>query len=92
MGNANMSTRISSDESGHEEDHISSLEVIISLVILIIASYMTCISFLTLYDSPLGILILVCIAMVGTVLLYLSFKKYNVLRIRFDRYNSLIFN
>ncbi len=84
-----VSAQINGDESGHEEEQISSLEVIISLVILIFASYMTYITFLTLYDSPLGILILICIGMVGAVLLYLSFRKYNILRIRFDRYNSL---
>ena len=89
MGNVLVSTRINGDESGHEEEQISSLEVIISLGILIFASYMTYITFVTLYNSPLGILILVCIGMVGAILLYLSFRKYNILRIRFDKYNSL---
>lgn len=85
------SIRANSDESGHGADQISSLEVIISLAILIFASYMTYITFLTLYDSPLGVIILVSVAMVGLVLLYLSFRKYNLLSIRFQKFDSLSF-
>ncbi len=65
-------------EPESKEAEITLSGAIISIAILLFACYMTYITFLTFYDTPMGFIILGIMASIGAVFLYILMKRYNL--------------